>query len=153
MGSVFPPATQTLGMLRGDGGLGIPVVCCLTDPAPNRLWVHPGVDLYLTAFEATAVEAAERYGVTMSVGGPLVASVFRRPVDETPRRAVRDRSGVPPGRLMVAGALGSGDVMASVAAVREVPGIVAVVLGAVRPQRPAKAEGGGSAGRGGAGLA
>ncbi|WP_367137602.1 glycosyltransferase [Streptomyces sp. STD57] len=129
--SVFPLATQTLGMLRGDGELGIPVVCCLTDPAPNRLWVHPGVDLYLTAFEATAVEAAERYGVTMSVGGPLVAPVFRRPVDATERRVVRARLGVPPGRLMVlmvAGALGSGEVMASVVAVREVPGTVAVVL-------------------------
>lgn len=129
--SVFPLATQTLGMLRADGELGTPVVCCLTDPAPNRLWVHPGVDLYLTVFEATAVEAAERYGVTMSVGGPLVAAAFRRPVDETVRRAVRQRLGVPPGRLMVlmvAGALGSGEVMASVAAVRDVPGTAAVVL-------------------------
>ncbi|MCC3766909.1 glycosyltransferase [Streptomyces sp. UNOC14_S4] len=129
--SVFPLATQTLGMLRRDGGLGTPVVCCLTDPAPNRLWVHPGVDLYLTALQATAEEAAERYGVPMSVGGPLVAPVFRQPVDEAVRRAVRAELGVPPDRRMVllaAGALGSGEVMTSVVAVRKVPGTATVVL-------------------------
>ncbi|AZQ74395.1 glycosyltransferase [Streptomyces luteoverticillatus] len=129
--SVFPLATQTLGMLRWSGELGVPVVCCLTDPAPNRLWTHPGVDVYLTALEATATEAAERYGVAMSVGGPLVDPAFRRLVDEAVRRAVRAELGVSPDRLMVllaAGALGSGEVMASATAVRDVPGTVAVVL-------------------------
>ncbi|MFC5720999.1 glycosyltransferase [Streptomyces gamaensis] len=129
--STFPLATQTLGMLRVDGGLGVPAVCCPTDPAPNRLWLHPGIDAYLTVFRATAVEAAERYGVTMAVGGPLVAPAFRRPVGEDERRAVRSELGIPPDRRMVlltAGALGSGDVLAGVVAVRRVPGTVAVVL-------------------------
>ncbi|MGW1075110.1 glycosyltransferase [Streptomyces sp. NPDC002537] len=129
--STFPLASQALGMLRQDGGLGMPVVCCLTDPAPNRLWVHPGLDVYLTVIQATVVEAAERYGVTMSVGGPLVAAAFRRPVDEAARRALRAELGVPAGRLMallVAGELGAGEVMTSVTAVREVPGTTAVLL-------------------------
>ncbi|MDT0449239.1 glycosyltransferase [Streptomyces hesseae] len=129
--STFPLATQTLGMLRRDGGLRVPAVCCLTDPAPNRLWTHPGIDRYLTVMRATAVEAAQRYGIAMSVGGPLVAPAFGQPVDEAVRRAVRRGLAVPPDVrvvLLVSGALGSGDAMTGVAAVRQVPGTVAVVL-------------------------
>ncbi|RLV04576.1 hypothetical protein CTZ27_11720 [Streptomyces griseocarneus] len=129
--STFPLATQTLGMLRQGGDLCVPAVCCLTDPAPNRLWVHPGIDRYLTVTRATAVEAVRRYGIAMAVGGPLVAPAFGRPVDEAVRHAVRAELAVPPDVRMVllmAGALGSGDVLAGAAAVREVPGTVAVVL-------------------------
>ncbi|MBB5118965.1 hypothetical protein AF335_07420 [Streptomyces eurocidicus] len=129
--TTFPLASQTLGMLRQDGVPAPRVVCCLTDPAPNRLWLHPGVDVYLTVCQVTVNEAAERYGVAMAVGGPLVASAFRSPVPEVERRALRTELGVPPGRrmvLLVAGALGVGDLPASAAAVRAAPGCVAVAL-------------------------
>ncbi|WP_116209407.1 glycosyltransferase [Streptomyces olivoreticuli] len=129
--TTFPLASQTLGMLRRDGALGVRAVCCLSDPAPTRLWLHPGIDLYLTVTQATVVEAAERYGVAMAVGGPLVAAAFREPVDKAAREALRTELGVPPGRRMVlltGGALGIGNVMAGIAAVRQVPGTVAVVL-------------------------
>ena len=42
--STFPLSCQTLGRMRAAGRIDVPVVSYLTDPAPHRMWVHPGVD-------------------------------------------------------------------------------------------------------------
>jgi UDP-N-acetylglucosamine:LPS N-acetylglucosamine transferase len=129
--TTFPFAAQTLGDLKRDGVLGMPVVCYLTDPAPHRLWVHPRLDAHLTVTEATAAEGSERYGVPMAAAGPLAPAAFREPVDEADRRTLREALGVPEDHrmaLLMTGSLGLGDVMASVRAMRAACGTVPVVL-------------------------
>ncbi|MEV4616162.1 glycosyltransferase [Kitasatospora sp. NPDC049258] len=129
--TTFPFAAQSLGMLRQQGVLTAPVVSYLTDPAPHRLWVHPHVDLHLTATAATAEEGAERYGVPMSPAGPLAPAAFAAPVDPLRRQALRAELGVPPEHrmaLLSTGSLGLGDVTAGVRALAALDGTVPVVL-------------------------
>jgi UDP-N-acetylglucosamine:LPS N-acetylglucosamine transferase len=129
--TTFPFAAQSLGMLKEDGTLTAPAVCYLTDPAPHRLWVHPRIDAHLTVTQATAAEGSARYGVPMAAAGPLAPEVFGTPLDPADRRTLRAELGVPADRrmaLLVTGSMGLGDVMASVRAVRAVPGTVPVVL-------------------------
>ncbi|MER8187378.1 glycosyltransferase [Kitasatospora sp. NPDC094015] len=129
--TTFPFAAQSLGMLRGQGRLTVPVVSYLTDPAPHRLWVHPHVDLHLTVTAATAAEGAARYGVPMAAAGPLAPDTFAAPVDPLLRQALRAALGVRPEQrmaLLTTGSLGLGDVTAGVRALAAAPGTVPVVL-------------------------
>jgi UDP-N-acetylglucosamine:LPS N-acetylglucosamine transferase len=132
--ATYPPACRALGHLRSIGQLQIPVVAYLTDPAPNFLWVHPCVDLHLTAAEYTAEEVGERYGVAAVAAGPLVAPLFRmmsRPrARAVARRDVRTELGLAPDdlvALLLLGSLGIGGVRRA-ARVLSAAGIRPVVL-------------------------
>ncbi|HSP39478.1 MAG TPA: hypothetical protein VLR26_17190 [Frankiaceae bacterium] len=128
--ATYPPASRALGRLRQTGELQVPVVTYLTDPAPNYLWQHPGVDLHLTMSSATAVEAEQRYGLPMYAAGPLVHPVFRTTDRPGARRYLRQVVGVGPDAkiaLMVLGSLGMGDVRPALRALKAA-GAVPVVL-------------------------
>ncbi|MFI6448301.1 glycosyltransferase [Kitasatospora sp. NPDC050543] len=129
--TTFPFAAQSLGMLKEDGVLTAPAVCYLTDPAPHRLWVHPGIDVHLTVTEATAQEGTVRYGVPMTAAGPLAPAAFAEPLDEAGRSALRRELGVPSSErlaLLMTGSMGLGHVMAGVHALRAAEGTAPVVL-------------------------
>ncbi len=128
--ATYPPAGRALGRLRRSGALRVPTATYLTDPAPNFLWVHPSVDLHLTAGAATAREAEERYGVPMSVGGPLVDPVFRTTEPVAARAHLRAVVGAGPEQrvaLLLLGSLGVGDVRPAVKAL-QAAGLLPVVL-------------------------
>ncbi|MCW2572438.1 MAG: hypothetical protein JWO88_2496 [Frankiales bacterium] len=132
--ATYPPACRALGYLRSTGQLQIPAAAYLTDPAPNFLWVHPGLDLHLTAAGHTAQEVFERYGVAAVPAGPLVSGRFRAMSDPrtkaATRRLVRAKLGLAPGdvmALLLLGSLGIGGVQRAVR-VLSVSGIRPVVL-------------------------
>jgi UDP-N-acetylglucosamine:LPS N-acetylglucosamine transferase len=115
--ATYPPACRALGHLRSTGQLTAPVVAYLTDPGPNFLWVHPALDLHLTAAEHTAQEVVERYGVAAVAAGPLVAPVFRELSEQSSRAAarsaIRHELGLASGEcvaLLLLGSLGIGAV-------------------------------------------
>ena len=115
--STYPLASQTLGRLRADGRLSVPVLTYLTDPAVHRSWLHPAVDAHLTVTAAAAEQGARDYGVELQVAGPLVPEAFLRRHAPTERAALRAELGLPatgPVALVVTGSLGLGDVTASV---------------------------------------
>jgi UDP-N-acetylglucosamine:LPS N-acetylglucosamine transferase len=132
--ATYPPACRALGRLRSTGRLQAPVAAYLTDPAPNFLWVHPALDLHLTAAEHTAQEVRDRYGVAAVASGPLVSPGFRAVTDGAARalarRRVRLELGVGPDdvvALLLLGSLGIGGVHRTSRALASV-GIRPVVL-------------------------
>ncbi len=128
--ATYPPASRALGQLRCSGALPVPVVTYLTDPAPNRLWVHPAVDLHLAASAATALETEAAYGIPVEAAGPLVARAFRS-IGRAAARAHLERClGAGPDMrvaLVVLGSLGVGDVHHALKAL-QAAGMVPVVL-------------------------
>ena len=119
--ATYPPAARALGRLRTSGALRVPAVTYLTDPAPNFLWVHPGVDLHLTMSRATAEEAEQRYGVPVVPAGPLVDPAFRHHDRAGARSHLREVVGAGLDEavaLLVLGSLGIGDVRSAVHALR-----------------------------------
>ena len=128
--STHPLASQTLGDLRAAGDLGVPVLTYLTDPAVHRTWLHPAVDAHLTVTAATARHGEARYGVPMTVAGPLVPARFARPVPAATVRRLRAELGLggrDPVALVVAGSLALGDVARTAVDLRAV-GATPVVL-------------------------
>jgi len=127
---LYPPAVQTLGMMRGTGRLAVPAMSYLTDPAAHVSWLHPDLDLHATVTAATARQAAADYGVTCTVAGPLVPARFG--VRPAPARlaALRAELGLRDGApvaLLGGGSLALGDV-APTARVLTGAGVTAVVL-------------------------
>lgn len=128
--ATYPPAGRALGALRRSGRLRVPVVTYLTDPAPNYLWIHPSVDIHLTAAAATAEEVHERYRVPASAAGPLVDAAFRTTDRKVARAAVRVSLGLAPDTrvaLVLLGSLGVGHVAHAVDALAAA-GFVPVVM-------------------------
>jgi processive 1,2-diacylglycerol beta-glucosyltransferase len=128
--AVYPPAVQTLGMLRGSGRLAVPAMSYLTDPAAHVSWLHPALDVHATVTAATARQAAEDYGVYCTVAGPLVPARFS--VRPTPARVeeLRAELGLPGGSpvaLLGGGSLGLGDVAPTARTIAR-SGATAVVL-------------------------
>lgn len=119
--STFPLACQTLGQLKAAGRLDQTVITFVTDPAVHRLWLHRGVDHYLTVTEATARLGQAAYGVRMRTAGPLVPPCFAQCLPAGRRAELRAELGLPaatPVALVMAGSLALGDVPAIVQAVR-----------------------------------
>ena len=83
--------------LRAAGRIDVPVVSYLTDPAPHRMWVHPGVDVHLSATTACAVAADEIYGVDVLAAGPLVDPRFSRAHTDADRTEPTCTLGMAPG--------------------------------------------------------
>jgi processive 1,2-diacylglycerol beta-glucosyltransferase len=127
---IYPPAVQTLGMLRESGRLPVPAMSYLTDPAAHVSWLHPALDVHATVTAATAQQAAAHYGVDCTVAGPLVPERFS--VRPAPARlqALRADLGLSDGSpvvLLGGGSLGLGDV-APTARTITAAGATAVVL-------------------------
>jgi len=91
--STYPGVTATLGMLRENRRLEIPVQSAITDLAGLRYWVHPGVDMhYVTHPES--IEEVERLAGPGSVEWmrPPISSDFLMP---RTRRDAREALGLP----------------------------------------------------------
>jgi UDP-N-acetylglucosamine:LPS N-acetylglucosamine transferase len=128
--STYPLASQTLGALRADGRLAVPVMTYLTDPAVHASWLHPAVDAHLTVTEATATQGRAEYGRPFTAAGPLVPVRFARRLGPVGRVTLRGELGLDGGRpvaLLVAGSLGLGDVVGTVRDVTAA-GFAALVL-------------------------
>ncbi len=128
--STYPRASQCLGRLRGQGRLSAPVFTYVTDAAVHRRWLHPAVDVHLTATEATAQQGGVDYGVPMVAAGPLVPARFAAAIPPGEAARVRAELRLPTGRpaaLLVAGSLGVGDLLATVRDVAAA-GVVPVAL-------------------------
>ncbi len=129
--STFPLSCQTLGRMRAAGHIAVPVVSYLTDPAPHRMWLHPGVDVHLSVTTACAVAADEVYGVAVRPAGPLVDPRFSRAHTDADRADTRRRPGSADDEtavLISAGSLGLGDVPALVDAALTNPAVHVLVL-------------------------
>lgn len=128
--STYPLASQSLGRLRRQGRLAVPVTTYLTDPAAHRSWLHPGVDEVWSVTTATARQAWEDYRALVTAAGPLVPPAFAVRPAPTRRRALRAQLGVPDAAtvaLVVTGSLGLGDVEQT-AADLAAAGVVPLVL-------------------------
>ncbi|MCO7218396.1 hypothetical protein [Klenkia sp. PcliD-1-E] len=111
--TTYPLAAQTLGDLRASGGITVPVLTYLTDPAVHVSWLHAAVDAHLTVTAATAVQGRRDYACDFTVAGPLVPARFGQPMQLPELVALRAEVGVRTDRpvaLLVAGSLGLGDV-------------------------------------------
>ena len=127
---VYPPAVQTLGMMRATGRLTVPAISYLTDPAAHVSWLHPALDVHATVTEATARQAAEDYGVSCTVAGPLVPARFAVRPEAARLAALRAELGLPDGSpvaLLGGGSLGLGDVIPTARLLTDA-GATAVVL-------------------------
>lgn len=129
--STFPLSCQTLGRMRAAGHIAVPVVSYLTDPAPHRMWLHPGVDVHLSVTSACADAADEVYGVAVRPAGPLVDPRFSRAHTDADRTDTRQDLGLSDDEtavLISAGSLGLGDVPALVDAALTNPAAHVLVL-------------------------
>jgi processive 1,2-diacylglycerol beta-glucosyltransferase len=127
---IYPPAVQTLGMMRASGRLTVPAMSYLTDPAAHASWLHPALDVHATVTSATARQAAADYGVACTVAGPLVAARFSvrpGPARLAALRAELGLSGGSPVVLLGGGSLALGDVAPTARTTAE-SGATAVVL-------------------------
>ncbi len=72
--STHPFVSQTLGELRSQGRISVPVITYLCDMSVHRPWVHRSVDLHLALDELPAAEA-RRFGArTTTVVRPALQS-------------------------------------------------------------------------------
>jgi UDP-N-acetylglucosamine:LPS N-acetylglucosamine transferase len=129
--STFPLSCQTLGRMRAAGQIAVPVVSYLTDPAPHRMWLHPGVDVHLSVTSACADAAERDYGVAVRPAGPLVDPRFSRAHTDADRTETRWSLGLGDDETVVlisAGSLGLGDVPALVDATLTNPTAHVLVL-------------------------
>ena len=129
--STFPLSCQTLGRMRAAGQIAVPVLSYLTDPAPHRMWLHPGVDVHLSVTSACADAADEVYGVAVRPAGPLVDPRFSRAHTDADRADTRQDLGLSDDEtavLISAGSLGLGDVPALVDAALTNPAAHVLVL-------------------------
>jgi UDP-N-acetylglucosamine:LPS N-acetylglucosamine transferase len=97
--STFHLAAQAAGHLRERGRLPARSTVLFTDFAVNRLWLHPGNDLYLCPHPGMAAAVAARTGRPARCNAPVV------------RRGFRPATGRPDDRLVLisAGSWGVGE--------------------------------------------
>ncbi|WFE56033.1 glycosyltransferase [Micromonospora sp. WMMD712] len=128
--TTYPFANQLLGPLRRSGVLPVPLVTYVTDFVVHPTWVAPGVDVYCTLRHARHQPSGTGATLDVRTVSPLVSADFPA-ATQTTRRAARRRFGLPERErlvLIVAGAWGTGDVEATVAAVDAADGVRTVVV-------------------------
>src|SRR5947209_3014103 len=129
--SVYPLASQALGVMRRRGQLRVPVVTYLTDFAVHPVWVHPGVDLHLAVHPNAAADAAAQTGGPARAPGPLVSPAFRERLAKRDRKEARALLGLGDDDravLIVAGSWGVGAVAKTFDLVARSPDFVPVVV-------------------------
>ena len=134
--STYPLATAGAAWLRRRGELSAPLRALLTDFAPHRFWVYPGVDAYLVLTDAGRVALRV---LTLQV--PV--HVCALPVDghfEVASRSCeltgRARFGLPVDRLTVlvsGGSMAMGSIRRAVRAVRAAGAHAVVLCGVNEP--------------------
>ncbi|WP_329454104.1 MGDG synthase family glycosyltransferase [Streptomyces sp. NBC_01497] len=128
--ATYPAAGQVLGALRERGALEVPAITYLTDFSVHPLWVAPGVDVHLAAHDVPAGEARALGARGVHVAGPVAGPAFG-PVDESERRAIRERFALPSDSvlaLLVAGSWGVGQVRRAASEIRDGGTAVPVVV-------------------------
>jgi UDP-N-acetylglucosamine:LPS N-acetylglucosamine transferase len=128
--STYPLATAGVAWLRRRGDVRAPLLALLSDFAPHRFWVYPGVDEYMVLSEPGR-SALERLApqAPVRVCPPAVDDRFRPPSEHRGRMA-RERLRLPADRLTVlvsGGSMAMGSIRRTVRAVRAA-GAHAVVL-------------------------
>ena len=120
--ATFPEGITGLARLRRRGGLPMPTVALVTDPAPHPLWADAALDLHLvsTSAGATLLRRAAP-GARVRVAALPVSSRFAPP----PEGAARERPGV----YVSCGSMAFGDVAAACAAVLDTGADVLVSCG------------------------
>ena len=127
--SVFATAASAVSELA-ERYPGMRHVVFCTDATPHRLWVHPGVDLYLVT-SAVAEQAVRRFqpeARVLVVPAPLRAEFYDPPSQEDARR----RLGLPERErcvLLISGAWGIGPVAQAAEALAEADLNVLAVAG------------------------
>ncbi len=119
--STYPLGCQATGALRRRGKLDIPAVGFLTDVDVHGLWLHPGIDLNLTVWHGSAVEAIDRVGSPSRAVGPVLPDHFLEPATPAERTEGRALMGLPDDAtavLVVAGSWGVGKVAETARALR-----------------------------------
>lgn len=127
--STFNLATQVIGDLAEQGRLRVPTETFLTDFGVHPYWVHPAMSGYLTVHEVTAAALRRLTNAPVVVTGPFVDSRFGP--DPVRRATTRADLGVhddEPVALVVAGAWGVGDLVATTTDLEHIGGIVPVVV-------------------------
>jgi UDP-N-acetylglucosamine:LPS N-acetylglucosamine transferase len=130
--TTHPLCTAAVARLRRRALTDVPLVAFLTDFAPHRFWVYPGVDRYLV-FSEQAREAVRRMDpeAAVSVSPPAVDRGFH-PFPPVRQRLARARLDLPADRLVVlvsAGSRAMGSLRDAVSAVREAGGHAVVTCG------------------------
>lgn len=129
--STYPLGCQATGALRSRGRLPIPAVGFLTDVDVHGLWLHPGIDLNLTVWHGSAVEAIDRVGSPSRAVGPVLPDRFLEPATADERvegRALIGLDADATAILVVAGSWGVGDVARTAKALRDAGAGTPVVL-------------------------
>lgn len=129
--STYPLGCQATGVLRKKGKLPIPAVGFLTDVDVHGLWLHPGIDLNLTVWHGSAVEAINRTGSPSRAVGPVLPDAFLRPATDAERKEGRELMALDEDTtavLVVAGSWGVGDIAVTAKAIRDSGAGVPVVL-------------------------
>ncbi|MGD0687755.1 MAG: glycosyltransferase [Streptosporangiaceae bacterium] len=108
--SVFPTAASAVSRLSGRYPGMRHIVFC-TDVTPHRLWVHPGVDLYLVT-SAAAEAAVQRFQpeARVMVVPAVVRAAFYQPPSQPEGRASLGLPGHERCVLLMSGAWGLGPV-------------------------------------------
>jgi len=129
--STYPLGCQATGALRQKGKLKIPAVGFLTDVDVHGLWLHPGIDLNMTVWHGSAVEAINRVGSPSQAVGPVLPAAFVSPSTAAERAEGRALMGLGPDAtavLVVAGSWGVGDIGRTARAIRDAGAGTPVVL-------------------------
>jgi processive 1,2-diacylglycerol beta-glucosyltransferase len=129
--STYPLGCQATGALRQKGKLKIPAVGFLTDVDVHGLWLHPGIDLNMTVWQGSAVEAINRVGSPSQAVGPVLPAAFVSPSTTAERAEGRALMGLGPEAtavLVVAGSWGVGDIGRTARAIRDAGAGTPVVL-------------------------
>jgi UDP-N-acetylglucosamine:LPS N-acetylglucosamine transferase len=137
--STYPLGCQATGALRRRGKLPIPAVGFLTDVDVHGLWLHPGIDLNLTVWHGSAVEAIDRVGSPSRAVGPVLPDRFLEPATAGERAQGRVLMGLGDDAtavLVVAGSWGVGDIARTARAIRDAGvGTPVVLCGRNEPLR------------------
>lgn len=125
--STYHLAGVTAARLRAGGELHVPCVTFVTTFGVHNLWVHPGTDLYLCISPGAARHLSKRTAAPVEVCEPVVRQGFTAMAAAKGGRRVPD-SGAARRALVVAGALGLGDVRSAAEAISSLPGWRPVVV-------------------------
>lgn len=68
--TTHPFTTEMISNLKIHRIINIPLVCVMTDYAPHRTWINPGVDAYIVA-NSDMIETMEKIGVEKSIIYPF----------------------------------------------------------------------------------
>lgn len=130
--TTYPLAAQTLGLLRADGHLTVPVITYLTDLSVHRMWVSAHVDTHIALHPVAAAQAGAEGARDVRVDRAAVPPAFAPAATSAGRARARAAFGLPaaaPLALVAAGSWGVGAVAATAADLAAGPAVPVVACG------------------------